>query len=58
MEGARLLALDRLAAPGARDLLVSRLGWGRIAGEPGAAGPRPLRMFDELGRTDGDGVRA
>ena len=36
-DGARLLALDRLAAPGARDLLVSRLGPGRIAGEPEAA---------------------
>ena len=35
--GARLLALDRLAAPGARDLLASRLGPGRIAGEPEAA---------------------
>jgi len=36
-DGARLLALDRLAAPGARDLLASRLGPGRIAGEPEAA---------------------
>jgi hypothetical protein len=35
--GTYLLARDRLAAPGARDFLASRLGPGRIAGEPEAA---------------------